>query len=362
MKKVCLMFNHLRHQDGVGRSAIAIANWLTRMKLAEVTLIPIYTNDMDCHSLLEPDVKVHPVFGLWFHGMPHIVDKIPLSWINNRAFKEDYDVMVGFQYGLSIRCIAVTSRRSHASKYAWMHGYDEGLNLRREYEAIGKVVCVSRCNSERLHQDMPTIITDYSYNPIDEKLVQLNGEEPIDIERPTDRLLFVTVGRMSSEKGFERLLRICKRLKDEGRKYALWLIGDGPDFSKLKLQMKDFELDDCVRFLGRQSNPHKYTAKADVFVCSSYSEGYSTACTEAIMLGIPVITTNVSGAEEITEEAECGKMVGMDDESLYQAMREVLTQPKIIDQWKNKLQSTRERFYAKTRIQRLVDILGLNNN
>ena len=360
MKKVCLMFNHLRHQDGVGRSAIAIANWLTRMKLAEVTLIPIYTNDKECHKILEPGVKVHRVFGFWFNGMPHFTNKVPLSWINKIAFKEDYDVMVAFQYGLSARCVAATSSCSNILRLAWMHGYDYGLVLKKQYEEIGKVICVSRCNSERLKRELPSIQTDYSYNPIDEKEVQRSGEEPIDIERPSDRMLFVTVGRMSPEKGFERLLNICKRLKDEDHKFVLWLVGDGPDFTKLQQQMKTLGLEDYVKFFGRQSNPHKYTSKADAFVCSSFSEGYSTACTEAIMLGVPVITTDVSGAEEIIRDAECGIKVDNDDESIYRGLKEILCQPQMIEEWKAKLQTTRERFYAETRIQRLVNILKLN--
>lgn len=63
------------------------------------------TNDIDCHKLLEASVKVHPVFGFWFHGMPHIADKIPLLWINNRVFKEDYDVMEVNQLALSVQRI-----------------------------------------------------------------------------------------------------------------------------------------------------------------------------------------------------------------------------------------------------------------
>lgn len=360
MKKVCLLFNHLRHQDGVGRSAIAIANWLTRKKLAEVTLMPIYINDRRCHQLLESGIKVKPIIGFFFQGLPHIINKIPVSWINKKAKLIDYDVLVGFQYALSIKCIAAMTDHNSSSKFAWMHCYDEGLTLRKEYETIGKVVCVSRCNSERLHLDLPSIQTDYNYNPIDENIVQESSEDPIDIDRPNDKLLFVSVGRMSPEKGFGRLLSICRKLIVEKYKFELWLIGDGPIYSQLQHQAKELGLDGYVKFLGQQSNPHKYTAKADVFVCSSFVEGYSTACTEAIMLGVPVITTNVSGAEEIIEDAECGRLLGMDDESLYNGLKETLDSPEIINEWKKKLLTTRQRFYAETRIMKLAKILGLN--
>ena len=359
MKKICLMFNHLRHQDGVGRSAIAIANQLTRLNLAEVTLIPLFTNDKSAHSLIDDGVKVKPGFGIYFHGLAQIVKFIPMSWIHKWLISDKYDIEVGFQYGLTIKCIAATSRRSHASKFAWMHCYDEGLVLRDEYEKIGTVCCVSRCNAERLHKELPAIKVDYNYNPIDDAQVRQFGAEAIDIERP-EGLLFVTVGRLSPEKGFGRLLDIMKRLKDEVKKFHLWIIGDGPIEAELKQKCIDLGLEGEVQFMGRQSNPHKFTAKADVFVCSSFVEGYSTACTEAIMLNVPVVTTSVSGAEEIIEEADCGKMTDMDDDSLYAALKEVCEKPALVDEWKAKLQETKSRFSAEVRIQRLVNLFQLN--
>ena len=360
MKKICLIFNHFQHQDGVGRSALAIANILVDKHLADVTLIPIYTDEKEFHKLLNSNVKVKHIFGFYFRGMPHIVDKLPLSWSNMVVKPHQFDVVVGFQFGLSIRMVSAFKVKNSISKFAWMHGYDYGLTLKNEYERIGKVVCVSRCNSERLHKELPSIVTDYSYNPIDEKLVQGNGAHSINLKKPSEGMLFVVVGRLSPEKGYGRLISIFERLKNEGYSCSLWIVGDGPLESTLHKQVKELGMENDVRFWGRQNNPHQYTALADVFICSSFSEGYSTVCTEAIMLGVPVITTNVSGAEEIIEDAECGMMTEMDDESLYNALCEVLQNPSIVSEWKKKLEITREKFYAGNRIKRLVNILELN--
>ena len=96
--------------------------------------------------------------------------------------------------------------------------------------------------------------------------------------------LFVSVGRHSPEKGYIRLINIIAKLRDEGYKMQLWLIGDGPQHEELVEHCNRLKLNDIVLFTGSTQNPHKYTVKGDVFVCSSYREGYSTACTEAIML------------------------------------------------------------------------------
>lgn len=358
MKKICLMFNHLQHQDGVARSAVAIANHLTRMHLAEVTLMPLFINDKKAHDLLDAGVKVKPVFGFYFKGFSKLVHRLPMGLFSRLAFgHETYDIEVAFQYGVSQQCVA--THHSAAAKYAWMHTYDNGLRFKREYETMGTVCCVSRCNAERLHRELPLVKTDYNYNPVDDEEVRELGKAPIDIERP-EGLLFVTVGRHSAEKGFDRLIKIVKRLKDEGYIFHLWIIGDGPLSGELNKLCCELGVDNEVQFLGRQNNPHKFTSKADVFICSSFSEGYSTACTEAVMLGVPIITTNVSGAEEIMNDAGCGMITEMDDESLYKAIKSICETPTVIDVWKRTLLKTRERFSADVRIQRLVKLFQLD--
>ena len=361
MKKICLLFNHLRYQDGVGRSAISIANQLTRLNLAEVTLIPLFTNEKKTYSLIDDGVHVKSVFGFYFKGMSWLLSKIPKRLIRWYIMSgEKYDIEVAFQFGLSQRCISAPSPNNHALRFSWMHGYDEKLVFKDEYKAIGTVCCVSRSCAERLHNEMPTIKVDYNYNPIDDDQVRELGLEQIEIDRP-DGLLFVTVGRLSPEKGYERLLYVMQKLKAEGFKFHLWIIGDGPLEYHLKKKQKDLGLIEEVLFLGSHKNPHKYTSRADIFVCSSYSEGYSTACTEAIMLGIPVITTNVNGSKEIIDDAECGLITGMDDNSLYEGLKQVCIQPQLISEWKNKLLKTRYRFSASIRIQRLVNLFNLKN-
>ena len=356
------MFNHFQHQDGVSRSAVAIANHIAERNLAEVTLISIFKDEKAFHEQLYPSVKYKKVLGFYFRGLPHVLNLIPISWINFKVLNEPYDIMIGFQEALSIKCIAASNKNKSAIKFAWQHCFFDWLlpTLRNDYERIGRVVCVSRENAEKLKKELPSVNIDYSYNPIDEKIIQRCGEESINLIKPDNCLLFVSVARMSPEKGYERLLKICRRLLNEGFMFKLWLIGDGPILTDLKKQAAELALEDCVTFMGSQNNPHKFTSKADAFICSSFIEGYSTACTEAIMLGVPVISTSVSGAQEIIDDAECGMVVKMDDESLYEGMKEVLTNPSVIDNWKNQLKLTRERFYAKTRLQRLINILELN--
>ena len=149
------------------------------------------------------------------------------------------------------------------------------------------------------------------------------------------------------------------RLKKNGYVFSFWLIGDGPDRESLDKLIKGNNLQDFVQLLGPQKNPHKYTVKADLFICSSYSEGYSTVCAEAIILGIPVLTTPVSGAEEIISEANSGVITGMDDMSIYKSLEYILKNRYLINNWKDTIELTKEKFYSKERFKRFLRIIDL---
>lgn len=342
--------------NGVCRAAIAIANILTEYGY-DVTLVPLFRVDKQLINSMNPKVHIQKVFGFYFHGLAKIVDLIPDKFLYWWIFsKKGYDLEIGFQYELPIKIVAAGSVNNGKKRLAWIHTYDEGLHLRKQYERIGKVVSVSKQNCKRLAQELPSVISEYSYNPIDDRVVIELSKESVSNQRP-DCPLLVSVGRHSPEKGYMRLINIIAQLRDEGYKMQLWLIGDGPQHKELVEHSKSLGLNDVVLFTGSTSNPHKYTVQGDVFVCSSYREGYSTACTESIMLGIPVITTDVGGSREIIDDSGCGIHCGLDDASLYQAIKSVLDNPSIIKEWKAILKNTKVSFSQKERAKRLLAVI-----
>ena len=91
-----------------------------------------------------------------------------------------------------------------------------------------------------------------------------------------------------------------------------------------------------VCLLGFHANPYKYLRQGDLFVCSSLSEGYSTAVTEALILGLPIITTDCSGMAELLQNGECGVITENDEAALYEGMRRLLTDKSLLEHYRNK--------------------------
>lgn len=359
MKKVYILINHFQVQDGVARAAIGVANELAKRSDVEITLQSLFRFDPKMKSQLSPRVKTRPFLGFYFRGLAKLVGLCPKQWLYRLLVREKFDMEIGFCMTLPTQIVAA-STNAQAKHYAWMHGYDDGLVLLDSYRRMDKVMTVSRCNAERFCRETDgQIPVQCCYNLVDDEKVRSMGSETVELPEKHG-LTFVAVGRLEPGKGILRLIECCGRLKREGYTFTLWLIGDGEQRRELEKRTAELDLQEEVFFLGAQRNPHAYTSKADILVCASYSEGYSTACVEAIMLDVPVLSTNVSGAEEIVSDAQAGMVVGMEDEELYRGMKAILDEPTLVKSWKKTLLTTRAVFSYKNRAAELMRALELD--
>lgn len=359
MKKIYILINHFQVQDGIARSAIGMANELAKRPDTEVTLQSLFKFDRKMKSWLSPRVKAKPFLGFYFRGLAKLVGLVPARWLYKRLVRDEYDIEIGYCMNLPIRIIAA-STNARAKHYAWMHGYDDGVTLLESYRKMDGVRTVSRCNAERFRRETEGAIpVRCCYNLVDDEKVRAMGSMAVEVPEKHG-LTFIAVGRLEPGKGILRLIDGCGRLKAEGYDFTLWLVGDGEQRRELERRAAELDIEDRIAFFGAQRNPHAYTAKADVLVCASYSEGYSTACAEAVMLGVPVLSTDVSGAREIVSDAQAGMVVGMDDEALYRGMKAILDDPSQVDAWKETLLNTREVFSYQNRAAELLRALELD--
>lgn len=138
-------------------------------------------------------------------------------------------------------------------------------------------------------------------------------------------LEIITVGHLESVKGNERLVRVATQLKADGFAFCITILGEGSQRRQLEAYIEEHALQDCVKMPGFVDNPYPYVKNADLYVCPSWSEGFSTAVSEAVILGIPVISTRVSGAEEILgANNEYGLVCDNSEEGIYDAMKTML--------------------------------------
>ena len=203
------------------------------------------------------------------------------------------------------------------------------------------------------------------YNPLDKQDILKKAMEPVcDIKR-SDRPLFVTVGRLNYQKGFDTLLEVCNLLNGEGYQYDVWIIGGGEDWNRyqvlhdLEEQIRRYKLDN-VYLIGPRSNPHKYIRMGDWFLSSSRYEGYSYVSQEATIIGTPVLLTDCSGVDELLEESKNGIVVENSVKGLYQGMREVISQPELAAQYRASMVEFPQEHYEKERYEGIEELFRAN--
>jgi glycosyltransferase involved in cell wall biosynthesis len=143
-------------------------------------------------------------------------------------------------------------------------------------------------------------------NPVDVDLIRTRSNEPLcHFDTVPGKIRLVAAGRLSEVKGFDLLIEAIALLADP--RIHLSLLGEGPLLEKLKRLATDRGVADQIEFVGFQSNPYAWFARADAFVLSSRHEGFPNAVLEALACGTPVIATPAhGGVREILDRVpEC---------------------------------------------------------
>lgn len=182
---------------------------------------------------------------------------------------------------------------------------------------------------------MNDLITNFKINR--SKIIKINN--PVDFDFIEEKLLaskkpesfkynyknVVAIGNLSARKGFDNLLKVFSRLKNE--KIILHILGDGKDRDLLH-QMKDFLGLKNVVFHGRQENPYEFLKYADLFVLSSRYEGFPNVLLEAGACGTYSLANNCPGGiNEIIQNEINGELGNIDNhEDFSQKIIDILQQ------------------------------------
>lgn len=139
------------------------------------------------------------------------------------------------------------------------------------------------------------------YNPYDVNDIIRKAEEDInDFDFDTSKYYFITMGRLSDQKGYGHLIRAFSKVSGKYANTRLLILGNGDRREKLIEMIREYDLEEKVLLLGGKNNPYRYVKKSNIYVMSSVSEGFPNALSEAMCIGTPVISVNCkSGPSEI---------------------------------------------------------------
>lgn len=345
MTKILFLIHDLG-QGGAEKVLVNLVNNMDSEKF-EIHVTALFGGGVN-EQFLKPHIRYRAVFPKTFPGNSHLMKLFSPKFLHRLFVKEHYDLEVAYLEGPPSRIISGCTAPD-TKTVCWIHctmkseaefalGFRSAAEARRCYSRLHRSVFVSRDVMQAFADFCPTdtMTVCYNTNETVQMLEKSREAVPEGLFRGGEFHL-IGIGKLVPVKGFDRLARIHKRLREAGYPVHTWILGIGEEEQKLRAFAKENELMDSFTLLGYQTNPYKYVSKCSLFVCSSHSEGFSTAATEALVVGTPVITTKVSGMKEMLgEHNEWGIVTENDENALYEGIRRLLDDPALLARYKEK--------------------------
>ena len=368
MKKKILFLIHDLGQGGAEKVLVNLVNNMDPTKF-DISVTALFGGGVN-EQFLKPHIRYRTVFPKAFPGNSHVMKLFSPRFLHKLFVREHYDIEVAYLEGPASRIIGGCSDRS-TKKVSWIHielptperatvGFRSHAEALRIYRTFDRIVCVSRNVREVFLKNMPVEMPiDVLYNTNESSRIRVAAQEPVEKDLlDTQEIKLVCVGKLLKNKGFHRLIPIVQKLHEAGHPVHLYILGIGPMEAELRKQARELGIADAVTFLGYQTNPYKYVSKCDLFVCASFAEGFSTAATEALIVGTPVCTVDVSGMKEMLgEKNEWGIVTENDEEALYQGIKHLLDDPELLAHYKEKAIERGKSFSTENTVRAVEEML-----
>lgn len=346
MKKVLFLI----HDLGPGGAEKVLVNLVNNMDPTkfDITVMTLFGGGVN-EQFLKPHIRYISCFKKMIRGNSHLMKLMSPKMLHKWLIKEDYDIEVSYLEGPSARIIS-SCPNVRTKLVSWIHveqhtkktaakafrSYRESCQC---YQKFHSIVCVSEDVKQdflSLYPGLKNVSVLYNTNETDKILTTAQDSVPGDLFRYGE-IKLCGIGKLLPNKGFDRIARIHKRLRDEGYPIHTYILGEGSEREKIESYLKTNQLEDSFTLLGYQTNPYKYLSRCDLFLCASIAEGFSTAATEALIVGVPVCTVEVSGMKEMLgQNNEYGVVTENSEDALYNGIKTLLDDPEFLTYYREK--------------------------
>lgn len=234
-----------------------------------------------------------------------------------RKLKQRMKPVIAYSFGPSANMVNALSKTSLTSVFLGLRGYQDVADdpkMKLYVRKADRIICCSKEIEAIVQEKYGYLQTATLYNPYDaEGITELSKEKVTDLpwkmedeDRPR---ILIGVGRDDPIKGFWHLIKAFYLVQKEIPQMRLIIMGDG-SFEQAKSLVSELQLEQKVYFPGVRKNPYKYLAASEMFLLSSYTEGFPNVLVEAMILGRPLISTDCrTGPAEILDHGKYGILV-----------------------------------------------------
>lgn len=282
------------------------------------------------------------------------------NWQCSRMDKLDkeYDVAIAYHNPFRFPGHYVIKNVKAKKKILWNHTdllYDKinliGFNeLYEKYDIICSVSNAAKESFETLFPNLKNKTTVY-YNVLDKnKIIEKSHE--FDIKTKKTFPILLTVGRLSPEKGQDRIPEIAKILRDNGMEFLWYIVGGGNLENAIKEKIICYNLENYVIMTGNQENPYPYMKMCDIYVQTSWQEGFPMAIGEAMTFNKPCVVTDVGGTREYFNKPDMAEIVSVNtNQKIADAIMKLVKNKNYYNNIKENISKKEEIDYIKNFIE-----------
>lgn len=333
MKKIIFAANSL-NLGGIETALVSLVNCLAKLKLNNKYKydITVVLEKKEGIFLNQIDKRIN-VIEYRVNSSKNWLFRKTVNFLTQSMFKLKYKNKFDFSVSYatySLPCSFV-ARTASTNSTLWCHmdyleqyKQDEAKFKQffeeKKFRKFNNIVFVSKQGKESFNKIYPELKNVYYINNIiDAKKIIEKSKEIVQENIEKSVPIFLNVGRHDEEqKKLSRIIDASKMLKDEKFKFKVLFVGEGQDTEKYKAVVLDLGLEDTIIFLGKKANPYPYFKLADCILLSSDYEGFPVVFIESMVLNKPIITTKVSGSDEI--DGIYGCVIEKNEIELYKKM------------------------------------------
>lgn len=343
MKKILFLIHDLGH-GGAEKVLINLVNNMDHNKY-DITVMALFGGGVN-EAFLSNKIHYKAVYPKSIPGNSYLMQLFSPEKLHKMYIKDRYDIEIAYLEGPAVRIISGCQDPNTKLIY-WVHctmhstkefsvGFRSYNEARKCFLRFHKNIFVSTEVQSAFEKYCPTAKAYVLYNTNESREILCKAMEPVEEGIFHEKeIKLIGVGKIENVKGFDRLIKVHEKLLRDGLPVHTYILGTGSKKNELQKYLSQNGLTDSVTFLGYQANPYKYVKNSDLFICSSYSEGFSTATTEALIVGTPVVSTAVSGMKEMLgENNEWGIITDNYTEALYEGIKNLLLSPELMSYYK----------------------------
>lgn len=352
MKRICFFSANFSNSGGTERVTAIIANELVKQNY-DITIISCIDGKNSFFEL-DPRIKLDRLYencsGLKFN--------LTAAYKLRKKIKEyNFDYIIDIDTIHSFFSIPATiGLKTKVISWEHFNFYsDLGIKRRRWGRILAakfayRIITLTDEDKQAVLSNLKVKSKmDYIYNPT---------PYPNEKRNECKSKIAISIGRLTPQKGFDKLLSIWQKIEEKDKEWILYIIGSGEDKEKLLRQKENLKLERVI-FIENTKNIKEYYEKASIYLMTSRFEGLPMTLIEAQSFGLPIISYDIkTGPKDIVNENEDGYLIENNNSKLFvEKFLELSSNREKIEEFSKNSYRNSERFKLKNIIDKWKKIL-----